>query len=126
MKCNHLRNVWLGAALSSSLFVWLDNQAVTAQEVAKTENAKATGSAGYASAPASPSRDLGGVMHRPDLVYRTVNGKSLMLDVVCPPSGEGPFPAVIMLHGAGPANKGRKGMAPLPSYSRDKVMSPSP
>jgi acetyl esterase/lipase len=33
-----------------------------------------------------------------------------MLDLVGPKSGEGPFPAVILLHGVGPANKGRNGL----------------
>jgi acetyl esterase/lipase len=36
-----------------------------------------------------------------------------MLDVVFPKVGNGPFPAVILLHGTGPANQGKKGMLPL-------------
>jgi acetyl esterase/lipase len=105
--------VWPSAILASCLFLSLDNKRVTAQELPKTENAKVSGSAGYASVPASPSRDLGGVVHRPDLTYRTVNGKTLMLDLVCPQTGEGPFPAVMLVHGAGPVNQGKKGTLPL-------------
>jgi len=105
--------VWPAALLASCLLVSLDNKPVTAQELQKTENAKVSGSAGYAGVPASPSRDLGGVVHRPDLIYRTVNGKTLMLDMVCPQSGDGPFPAVMLVHGAGPVNQGRKGTLPL-------------
>jgi acetyl esterase/lipase len=105
--------VWPTAILASCLLVSLDNKRVTAQQLPEKENAKVGGSAGYAGVPASPSRDLAGVVERPDLIYRTINGKTLMLDIVCPQSGDGPFPAVILLHGAGPANKGRKGMAPL-------------
>jgi acetyl esterase/lipase len=105
--------VWPTAILASCLLVSLDNKRVTAQQLPEKENAKVGGSAGYAGVPASPSRDLDGVVERPDLIYRTIDGKTLMLDMVCPQSGEGLFPAVILLHGAGPANKGRKGMAPL-------------
>jgi acetyl esterase/lipase len=35
-----------------------------------------------------------------------------MLDVSYPSQGEGPYPAAILIHGAGPASKGRKGSVP--------------
>jgi acetyl esterase/lipase len=58
-----------------------------------------------------------GVLHHPDLTYRTVTvGKQklqLQLDVARPAQGAGPFPAVIILHGAGPLNKGRQANLPL-------------
>ncbi len=113
MKNYSDRMVWLAAFLASCLLVSLDNKPVPAQELPKTEDAKVRGSAGYAGVPASPSRDIGGVVHRLDLIYRIVNGKALMLDVVCPPSGEGPLPAVVLVHGAGPVNQGKKGTLPL-------------
>jgi acetyl esterase/lipase len=94
--------VWWGVILSSCLFVWFDNKPVTAQESPKTQNAKK-----------DDSMSSVGVIYRPDLTYRIVDSKALMLDVVCPPSGEGPFPAVMLVHGAGPVNQGRKGTLPL-------------
>jgi dipeptidyl aminopeptidase/acylaminoacyl peptidase len=53
----------------------------------------------------------------PDLVYGIiVQGKKkqeLKLDLTMPIQGKGPFPAVIVLHGSGPRNKGRKGFGLL-------------
>ncbi len=94
--------VWLGVVLSSCLLVSLDNNQGTAAELPKKQDAKR-----------GDSGSSVGVVHQADLTYRTVGGKPLMLDLVCPQSGVGPFPAVILLHGAGPANKGRKGTVPL-------------
>jgi len=48
-----------------------------------------------------------------DLVYHQVGQTQVKLDVCYPARGAGPFPAVVLLHGCGPANKGRKGNAPL-------------
>ncbi len=48
----------------------------------------------------------------PDLVYHAVGKTNLLLDVAYPKQGEGPFPAVVLFHGSGPANKGRKGLVP--------------
>jgi acetyl esterase/lipase len=36
-----------------------------------------------------------------DVVYRTVAGKSLKLDIVRPKAGSGPFPAILCIHGGG-------------------------
>lgn len=49
------------------------------------------GSAALADAP--------GVASQTDVVYKTVKGGDLKLDVVRPAKGEGPFPAVIVIHG---------------------------
>jgi acetyl esterase/lipase len=100
MKRNDLTGiVWLSAVLASYLLVSPVNKRVTAADSPKTENAKA-GATGTSVS----------VLHEPDVTYRTVDGKPLMLDLVCPPTGKGPFAAVVLLHGSGPANKGRKGM----------------
>jgi acetyl esterase/lipase len=53
-----------------------------------------------------------GVVYCPDLIYSTVGQAHLMLDISYPSQSDGPYPAVILLHGAGPANKGRKGLVP--------------
>lgn len=102
MKCNYGRTVWLGVVLSSCLLASLDDRRATAADSPKLENTK--------------TADLelsAAVVHRPDLIYRTVGDRALMLDVIFPKVGNGPFPAVILLHGSGPANKGKKGMLPL-------------
>jgi acetyl esterase/lipase len=52
------------------------------------------------------------IVHCPNQVYRTVGHADLLLDISYPASGDGPFPAVLLLHGSGPMNKGRKGLAP--------------
>ena len=36
-----------------------------------------------------------------DIVYGTVNGIPLKLDIASPASGDGPFPAVVWFHGGG-------------------------
>jgi acetyl esterase/lipase len=56
-----------------------------------------------------------GVSLHTDLIYRTV-GKAevkLRLDLALPKQGKGSLPAIILLPGAGPFNKGRKGLTPL-------------
>jgi acetyl esterase/lipase len=53
------------------------------------------------------------VVYLPDLTYRTAGPRELKLDLLLPGRGTGPFPAVILLHGAGPFNKGRKGLLPF-------------
>lgn len=40
------------------------------------------------------------VTHR-DVVYRTVGGERLLVDIYMPKIGEGPFPAVLIAHGGG-------------------------
>ena len=42
-----------------------------------------------------------GVRCYPDLTYGIVGKVSLKLDLACPEKGEGPFPAVVVLHGGG-------------------------
>ena len=54
----------------------------------------------------------GDTLYRPDLTYRTVGQCELKLDLVLPDQGEGPFPTVVLFHGAGPFTKGRKGLMP--------------
>jgi acetyl esterase/lipase len=78
------------------------NQQVTAGDTPKLETAKT---------PKAETSER--VIHQPDITYHSVDGNPLMLDMVCPRSGPGPFPAVIVLHGAGPANKGRQGTLPM-------------
>jgi dipeptidyl aminopeptidase/acylaminoacyl peptidase len=53
-----------------------------------------------------------GVVFHPDHVYCTVGKVGMQLDLACP-QGKGPFPAVVVLHGTGPLNKGRKGLTAL-------------
>jgi acetyl esterase/lipase len=53
------------------------------------------------------------VVDCPDVVYHETGRTQLRLDVSYPGQGTGPFPAVVLLHGCGPANKGRKGCVPL-------------
>ena len=43
----------------------------------------------------------GGARHTPDIVYRTVAGERLTLDLSVPESGTGPFPIVLCVHGGG-------------------------
>jgi acetyl esterase/lipase len=65
--------------------------------------------------PAQPTAVT--VRFYPDLVYGSIGqGKKkqqLKLDLTMPIQGKGPFPAVIVLHGTGPRNKGRKGFTLL-------------
>jgi acetyl esterase/lipase len=93
---------WLGATLAGCLLASLDDKRGMADDSPKLENVK--------SAALEPSAT---VVHRPDLLYRTVGDRKLMLDVIFPKLGGGPFPAVILLHGTGPANQGKEGMVPL-------------
>jgi len=103
MNRNYLaRMFWLGATLAGCLLASLDDKRTTAADSPKSQNAKA--------AVLEPSA---AVVHQPDLTYRTVGDRELMLDVIFPKVGKGPFPAVILLHGSGPANKGKTGMLPL-------------
>jgi acetyl esterase/lipase len=99
MKRNELaRMVGMSAVLASCFWVSLGNR--VAADTQKTGTAT----------PAAETSE--GIIHQPDLTYHSVDGKPLMLDMVFPQSGPGPFPAVIFLHGAGPASKGRKGCVP--------------
>jgi acetyl esterase/lipase len=41
------------------------------------------------------------VVLQKDVVYRTVDGKTLKMDIAGPKAGEGPFPAVLCIHGGG-------------------------
>jgi acetyl esterase/lipase len=93
--------VLLGAVLASCLLISLGNKRVAADSP-KTEATK-TGAA-------QTAVDF---VHQPDLIYDAVDGKPLMLDLVCPQSNARLLPAVIVLHGSGPATQGRKGMVPL-------------
>jgi acetyl esterase/lipase len=94
MKRNGLAGMVGMSALASCIWVLLGNR------VADTPKKET---------PPEPSE---GFIHRSDLTYDSVNGKPLMLDVVSPESGRGPFPVVIVLHGVGPTNKGRQGCLP--------------
>jgi acetyl esterase/lipase len=49
----------------------------------------------------------------PDLTYRKVGTAALQLDLAVPKNGDGPFPAVVIVHGSGPLCKGRKYNLPL-------------
>lgn len=49
----------------------------------------------------------------PDLVYRTVGGQPLMLDLAWPRAGKGPFATVVVIHGTGLLTRGRKAAGPL-------------
>jgi acetyl esterase/lipase len=53
------------------------------------------------------------VAYYPDLVYRTVAGQELRLDLAFPRGGSGSCPAVVIIHGTGPLNRGRKANVPL-------------
>src|SRR5262249_25006558 len=46
----------------------------------------------------------------PNLVYRNAGKAKVFLDLAVPKRGKGPIPAVIVLHGTGPLNKGRAGL----------------
>src|SRR5262249_11085271 len=41
------------------------------------------------------------VQYLPDLTYCTIGKTRLMLDVAYPKRGNGPFPAIVLLHGGG-------------------------
>jgi acetyl esterase/lipase len=60
-------------------------------------------------APAVPD----GVAFRPDLTYRKAGNTELQLDLAYPRDGDGKLPTVIVLHGTGVLNKGRKYYVPL-------------
>jgi acetyl esterase/lipase len=53
------------------------------------------------------------VHYVPDLTYGTVGTTRLMLDVAYPKKGNGPFPAVVLLHGGGWCLGSRKSNVPL-------------
>jgi acetyl esterase/lipase len=48
-------------------------------------------------------------LYEPDIVYRSVGERDLLLDLAAP-AGEGPFPAVVCLHGGGWVGGDRKQM----------------
>ena len=50
------------------------------------------------------------VQHNLDLVYSRSSGEELRLDVAVPAKGDGPFPAVLCLHGGGWVSGSRKQM----------------
>lgn len=103
MKRNDLARVACQAAfLGICLSISLGSQSARADDSAKPENSK----------PGDTTTAIG-VVHHPNLKYRTVNCKALMLDVVSPKVGAGPFPAVVLIHGTGPFSKGKEGMIPL-------------
>src|SRR5437762_2461005 len=54
-----------------------------------------------------------GVEFCPDLTYRKVGAAALQLDLAVPKNGQGPFPAVVIVHGSGAWTKGRKFNLPL-------------
>jgi acetyl esterase/lipase len=62
---------------------------------------------------ASPPKVPDQVVYCPDLTYGTAGQVPLMLDLAYPKVGTGPFPTVVVLHGAGPLTKGRKVYVPL-------------
>jgi acetyl esterase/lipase len=47
-------------------------------------------------------------LHEADVVFTEVGGEKLLLDLARPSAGEGPFPAVICLHGGGWVSGSRK------------------
>jgi len=101
MKRNELvRMVGMSAVLAICFWVSLGSRVPA--DTPKTETGKT---------PAAEASEE--IVHQPNLTYRTVNGKALQLDLVCPKLGAGPFPAVVLVHGTGPFTKGRIGMIPL-------------
>lgn len=59
--------------------------------------------------PAAPRTPLPpGVTVRPNLVYATPAERSLALDLYAPEHGEGPFGAVVLIHGDRPAGRHRR------------------
>ncbi len=50
---------------------------------------------------AAPQQVPAGVVWQPDLEYSNPNGEPLKLDLARPKTGEGPFPAVLCIHGGG-------------------------
>src|SRR5262249_37189421 len=53
------------------------------------------------------------VQYVSDLTYRTIGTTQLLLDVAYPKKGNGPFPAVVLLHGGGWYLGSRKSNVPL-------------
>src|SRR5262249_18542365 len=53
------------------------------------------------------------ILWHADLTYCQVGTDQLLLDIARPARGEGPFPAVVILHGIGPLTQERKGVMPL-------------
>jgi acetyl esterase/lipase len=49
-------------------------------------------------------------LHQPDLVYARVGDAALVLDLAMPSEGDGPFPAIVCLHGGGWVGGSRKEM----------------
>ena len=62
-------------------------------------------SAGLMAAPAvraaEPPKVPDGVTYEPDLEYSNPDNQHLMLDLARPSKGDGPFPAVLLIHGGG-------------------------
>jgi acetyl esterase/lipase len=56
---------------------------------------------------AQPDETPPGVALQSNIVYSTIGGRSLRLDLYIPKDGPGPFPAVILIHGERPSNRGR-------------------
>jgi acetyl esterase/lipase len=52
-------------------------------------------------AGAAPPKIPEGVIWQPDVEYSSPNGESLKLDLARPKTGDGPFPAVLCIHGGG-------------------------
>jgi acetyl esterase/lipase len=98
MKGKNVRTICFAVILSCWFIVGPGHHGVTAQGLPKTENAK------------TPAKTFQGIILKPNLTYDA--GKKLMLDVVYPSVGTGPFPVVIVLHGTGPMNRGHLGCVP--------------
>jgi acetyl esterase/lipase len=56
---------------------------------------------------AQPDLTLLGFNFQPNIVYSTVGGRSLKLDLYLPKGGPGLFPAVVLIHGEQPSDQGR-------------------
>src|SRR5437868_2470007 len=53
------------------------------------------------------------ILCRPDIIYCRLEKSDLQLDLFLPAKGQGPFPAVLLFHGGGVFNRGRKALAPF-------------
>lgn len=68
-------------------------------------------SAGAAQAQPAPAKPAAPAVLTNDVVYDTVDGQQLMLDIAVPKSGNGPFPLVICLHGGAWKGGSRKDLS---------------
>lgn len=102
LPCNSQLGKWITCLVLSPLAVFLGGPVLHGQSASKPElNGK------------QPLIEIGARgKHYADVTYWEKGKEKLQLDLVVPTEGKGPFPAIVIIHGAGPTAKNRQHYLP--------------